>query len=201
MRFVNAEAAGRNRGRAQAQPTGHKGRLRIVGYSVLVYSDIRIPERRIGSFTRNTLLDQADQHQVIVGSARDNRVAPLGQQFGHRLGVVADQPLVGRKFRCHCLFERNRFRGNYMHQWAALVSRENQRTEFFGQLIVRTRKNQAAARTTQCLVCRGRHDVGHTHRARVVARGDEPGDVCHINHQVSTSVVGDFAEFLPVHNA
>jgi hypothetical protein len=68
-------------------------------------------------------------------------------------------------------------------------------------LLVRPRQDQAAARTAQRLVRRGRDHVGVRHRIRVDAGGDQAGDVRHVHHEVRADGIGDASEALPVDDA
>ena len=85
-----------------------------------------------------------------------------------------------------------------MHQRAALRSREYQRIEFLGKCLVFARQDHAAARAAQRLVGRRRADVGVRNRIGVMPGSDEPGNVCHVDHQVSANAVGDLPKARPV---
>ena len=66
------------------------------------------------------------------------------------------------------------------------------------------RQHQAAARTAQRLVGRGRDDVGVRHRVLVAGEdlaGDQAGEVGHVDHQRRADLVGDLAHLGEVHPA
>jgi hypothetical protein len=60
------------------------------------------------------------------------------------------------------------------------------------------RHDDAAARTAQCLVRGRRDDMRVWQRTRVNARGDQAGDVRHVDEQVGADLVGDGAHARPV---
>src|SRR5450631_1353041 len=60
------EAARRHGGRTDAQSAADGRRTRIVRYRVLVDRHVRAPQRRIGIFAGNVLIDEIEQEQVIV---------------------------------------------------------------------------------------------------------------------------------------
>ena len=71
-----------------------------------------------------SLVAQIDQKQVVVGSARDHRVAAFREHRDHRPRVGDDLLLVGAKTGLHRFFEGHCLGRNDVHQRAALGARE-----------------------------------------------------------------------------
>ena len=89
--------------------------------------------------------------------------------------------------------ERHGLAGDDVLQRAALLAREHRRVDLLGDVGV-VGQDDAAARTGEGLVRRGRGDVRVRHRRRVQPGGDQPGEVRHVHHQVGAHGVGDPAE-------
>src|ERR1700722_2306777 len=79
-----------------------------------------------------------------------------------------------------------------MLEWSALKARENRFVDGLG--VGLSRQDEAPTRTTERLVCRGRDDVGVWDWRRMDARGNEAGDVRHINHEIGADFFRDLGE-------
>jgi hypothetical protein len=96
--------------------------------------------------------------------------------------------------------EGNGLGGDDMHQRSALQAREDGRIELLGQILV-IGQDHAAARAAQRLVRRGGGDMAMRERRRMLAAGNEAGDVGHVDHEIGADRIGDLAETLPVPDA
>ena len=132
---------------------GHERRLRVVRHRILVDRDVGATQSGISILARDALLDQAHQHQVIVGAAGNDRVTTICQHAGHDLGVVANLSLVFLERRLHGFLERDRLGCDDVLQRAALCPGEDERVEFLGEIIVLAREDQCrrAARAGSCV--------------------------------------------------
>lgn len=79
---------------AQSDPRSHHGRLGIEGHHIFVHGDVGAYQGVFSISTRYIFRAQVQQHQVIVGSARDYFVASLYKSISHNFGVLS---LVGRR--------------------------------------------------------------------------------------------------------
>src|SRR5690606_33186630 len=75
--LCGAEAAGRARRGAETDARGHERLLRVERDAVLVAGDVRTAESRLGALAGGVLRTQVNQHQVVVGAARDDVEASL----------------------------------------------------------------------------------------------------------------------------
>ena len=75
-----AHAARGERRRAEADAAGDERRLRVVRDGVLVDRDAGLVERLLGDLAGEALGPEVDQHQVVVGAARDDGEAALDQR-------------------------------------------------------------------------------------------------------------------------
>ncbi len=198
--FLEA-AAGDGRG-ADAHTGGDERGARVVGHRVLVDCDVGFAERCVSILTGQLAADQINQHQVVVGAAGDDLVAALDEGGSHRLGVFDDLGLIGLELGLQRLFEGNGLAGDDVHQRTTLTTREDGGVELLVELLVVSGgEDQATARTGQGLVGGGGDHVSVGNRVRVDAGGDEASHVGHVDEQVSTDLVGDFAHASPVDNA
>ena len=85
-----------------------------------------------------------------------------------------------------------------MHQRPTLASWKKRRVQFFFDLRIRTRQNDATSRTAQRLVgCRG-HNVCIGNRAGVFSGSHETGNVGHVDQQIGANRIGNRSKLLPV---
>ena len=132
----NAEAARGDRRRADAQAAGHRRRTRVVRHGVLVHRDVGLAQRRVGIGAGVGLADQVDQHQVVVGAARDDVDAALDEGARHRARVVHDLLLVDLEAGLQRLLEAHGLGRDHVHQRAALAAGEHGGVQLLGDLVV-----------------------------------------------------------------
>ena len=85
-----------------------------------------------------------------------------------------------------------------MHKWATLNARKDCGIHLFRNRLI-VRHNGPAARSSQSLVGRERHNIGNRHRARVYAACDETCEMRHIDHEIRANGVRDLSEFSKVY--
>ena len=130
---------------------------------------------------------------MALGTTRNNAQTALCQYFGHGFGIelhlfgVFFPRRLQRFFKCH------RFGSNHVHQRAALQARENGGIDFFRQLLI-VGQHDAAARAAQSFVGSRSGEMSVRNRVRIFAGSDQTGVVRHVDKQISTDFVGDFAE-------
>ena len=83
-----------------------------------------------------------------------------------------------------------------MHQRAALQTGEDGAVDGF--LVLALHQNDAAARTAQAFVSRGRNHIGMWHRVGVDACGDQACVVRHVDQEDRADVFGDFGKTLEI---
>ena len=93
-----------------------------------------------------------------VGSSPDQTQSGTHKLLGHNASIFHDSFLVRLEIGPQRLAERHGFRGNRMHQRAALNPRENALVQRYGPVL--RAQDEAAARAAQRLVRRGRDEVG-----------------------------------------
>nr|GFD32019.1 hypothetical protein [Tanacetum cinerariifolium] len=74
------QAAGSYGRRANSDAAGHKRRLVVERHHVFVNRDVGLHQGVLGQLAGQALRAQVNQHQVIVGAARDDVVATV-QEF------------------------------------------------------------------------------------------------------------------------
>ena len=161
---------------------------------------MRARQGGVGGAAGDVFADEVEQHQVILGATRDDVIAAREEDFDHRLGVIQHLFLVFGERRIQRFEEGNRFRRDHLHQRAALHTGEDSGIEFLLQLFIGAGEDETAARAAQGFVRGGGNDIGNRHRVRVQPRCDQPGDVRHIDQQISADAVGNLAETLEIKN-
>src|SRR5690606_9725148 len=129
------EPAGRARRRPQANARGHERRARVERNAVLVAGQVSAVEALLGRLAGHILGREVDQHQVVVGPARDDPQARLLEARGERLGVLDHRLRVDLEFGPQRLAERDRLGGDHVDQGAALHAREYGGVELLRQLL------------------------------------------------------------------
>ena len=135
---------------------------------------------------------------MIVGAAGDDLVTALLQPRRRRARIGHHLLLILLEFRLQRFEERHGFRGDDVHERAALRTREHQRVEFLRDRLVGARQDQSTARTAQRLVRGGGDDIGVRDRIGIQARRHQARDVRHVDEQIGADRIGDLAEFLEV---
>ena len=178
--FGNTKTTTRHRRRPDTQATGDEWWAWIIRHRVLVHGDVGTTENFIRFLPGDVAADQAQQEQVIVGTAGDNRETALLEHFHHRLGIVEHALLIGVELRAHRFLEAHGFCRNDMHQRAALVFRENAEIEFLVQFrIVAHGQDQTTTRTTEGFVRGGGDDMRMREWIRIQTGSNK---ACHMGH-------------------
>src|SRR5262245_33565052 len=146
-RLVETEAARRDGGRPDPEAARHEWRARVVRHGILVHRDVRMAERRVGVLAGIGLADEIQQEQVIVRAAGYDAEPAVLERLRERARVRDHLPLVLLELRRERLGERNRLRGDHVHERAALRAGEDHRVELLVQLRVLAREDEPAART------------------------------------------------------
>ena len=150
-------------------------------------------QRRLRRLAGQLFRPQIDQHQMVVGAARDQRIAARQDRRGERLGVGDHRMGVVLEFRRQRLGEGDRLGGDHMHQRAALQARKDRRIDLFGEALV-VGQDHAAARAAQGLVGRGGDDMGVRERRGMRAARHQPGEMRDIDDEISADRVADRPE-------
>ena len=115
-----------------------------------------------------------------------------GQGTGQGGGVGDDLLGVEAELRLRRFGEGHRLGGDHVLERATLQAGEHGAVDLLGQLL--PAQDGAAPRAAQRLVGGQRDDVGHAHRARVGAAGDEARRVGGVEHEAGADRVRDLAE-------
>ena len=109
----------------------------------------------------------------------------VGQHFciGHDLlGIFAEAGLHGFQ-------EADCFGRDDVHEWTALHAGKHRLVDGSGKLL--PGEDHAGARTAQCFVGGGGHDMGIRHGRGMRTSGYEPSKVSHIDQEERADFVGD----------
>ncbi|CDH43407.1 hypothetical protein BN874_120058 [Candidatus Contendobacter odensis Run_B_J11] len=174
--------------------------MRVIGYSVLIDSDMGATQRGVGSLAGETLVNQIHQKQMIVSAAGDDFIVTFDEGSGHGAGVGDHLPLIVSEFRLLRFLEGHRFGGDHMHQRTALSAGKYQRIQLLFNVGIGTGQDQAAARAAQGLVSRSRHYVGNRDRIGIDACRHQSGNVRHIHEQIGANLISNRAKSRPVHD-
>ena len=140
---------------------------------------------------------QVNEENVAFGAAGNDAQAAFDQFFRHGCGIDSYLFRVLFEFGLQSFFERNGFGGNNVHQRTALQAWEDGGVQRFFMRVVAT-QNHAAARAAQGFVGSGGDEVAERDGVGIFAAGNQTCVVRHIDKEVGTDFVGDFAEFCPV---
>ena len=135
---------------------------------------------------------QIDEHEMVVGRARDDAEAVFLHAFAERLGVADDLLLVGLELGPERFAERDRLGRDDVHERAALHAGKHLRVDFLRVLFLA--EDEAAARAAQRLVRGGGDEIGIGNRRRMDARRDESRDVRHVDEEQRAARIGDLAQ-------
>ena len=121
------QATGSHSCRANAHPRRNHRRLVIKRNHIFIDRDVSFNQRVFGQFTRQrgivaTFRAQIDQHQVVVGSPRNDGVTPIHKSPCHRLRVGLNLINVVHIIVAQSLSKCNGFGRNDMLQRAALCA-------------------------------------------------------------------------------
>src|SRR6478735_1789971 len=118
-----AESARGARRGAEADARGLRRRQRIERDRVLVAGQERAVEANFGRFAGHFLGPEVDQHQVVVGSARDDPQAMLLEARGERLGVLDHRAGIDLELGPQRFAEGDGLGRDQVHRGAALQAR------------------------------------------------------------------------------
>ncbi|OEI67447.1 molybdenum cofactor biosynthesis enzyme [Curtobacterium sp. ER1/6] len=159
-------------------------------------------EEVLGLLAVDLGLAQVDEHQVHVGATGEDvdagglRVV-LREPVRQRLRATERALLAVLELGRRREQERGGLGGDHVHERAALLAREHGGVQLLEERLL-VGQDDARTRTGERLVHRRRHHVGVRQRRRVQARGDEPGEVRHVDPERGTDLVGDLAELREV---
>lgn len=128
------EAARGRRRRADAHAAGDHRAEGLKRDGVAVDGDAGLVERDLRLFAGHAFAGQVDEDQVVVGAAGDEAEAFLHHLLGKVLAVADDVLLVDFELGLEGLGEGDGFRGDDVHEGAALHAGEDGGVEFFGVL-------------------------------------------------------------------
>ena len=134
---------------------------------------------------------------MAFSTAGNDAQAAFDQLFRHRCGIDFHLFRVLFELGLQRFFKRYGFGGDDVHQRAALQAWEDGGIQRFFVGIV-TAQNHTAARTAQGFVGGGGDEVAEWYRVGIFATGNQAGVVRHIDKEICTHFIGDFAEFRPV---
>jgi hypothetical protein len=161
-RIVGTHAGGRAAADPRRSPLVTKG-LQVVGNRVLVARDAGPVERFLRRLARDTEGPEIDEHQVIVGAARDDAEAFLGQRRGE---AAARRRRPRTRSRAAPHVERHGLGRDHVHERTALQTGNTA----LSIAAACSRRQTIANGPPQCLVRRERHDVGVRYRRRTRRR-------------------------------
>ncbi len=136
---------------------------------------------------------------MVVGAAGADAETVMSEAGGDGLGVSNNLCGVFLELRFQRFAEAGGFRGDDVHERAALDAGEDLGVNFFGKLLFA--KDDAAAWTAQGFVGCGGNEIGVWHGAGVDTGGDEARDVCHIDKEVGTDLAGEFSHAFEIDDA
>lgn len=191
--------------------TGDKGRL-VSRNRVLVESDVDDLTNVLDTGTVNTLVGlEAHQNHVRVGTTGNEGVAELLELVLESLGVLHNLLLVLTELRSVCLLESNGDTSDSLVVGTTLVAREYREVDGVLKVVhdflavlangadASAEEDHGTTGATERLVSSGGHDVGVLERRGNDASSDQTSNVGHVDHQVCTDLVCNFAETLEVH--
>ena len=140
---------------------------------------------------------EVDQDEVDVGAAGQHRDPGrchirTQQTVGEDAGTGERPALPLREVLAGGHLEGDRLRGDHVLQRAALLTGEHGAVDLLRK--VGGGQDHAATRAAQRLVRGRRDDVRMRDRVGVQTRGDQAGEVGHVDHEEGTHLVGDLPE-------
>mmetsp|Transcript_17647 Transcript_17647/g.56218 ORF Transcript_17647/g.56218 Transcript_17647/m.56218 type:complete len:334 (+) Transcript_17647:94-1095(+) len=183
-----AETARGQRRRADANPAG-RGGGDVATHCVLVERDADRLGELLELGAGQPLRPQVPEHEVVVGTARDDGVASRHERGGERLRVRLDTPDVLAEGWLLRLSQRDGERRDLVVVRPSLQAWED--SEVDRALKPLAVKDDAGARPAQRLVRGRRDDIAVLERVGGLLRRDEARDVRHVAHQQRADRVGD----------
>src|SRR5437868_4803963 len=124
---------------------------------------------------------------MVIGSPGYEVESVLDEAVGERLCVADDLTAVVLERRLERLLERHRLGSDDVLERTTLGAREHRLVDCSGVLLLA--ENEAAARTAQSLVRGARHGIRVWNRRRVVTRGNQTGEVRHVDHELGANLL------------
>ncbi|KAI6753365.1 hypothetical protein HG531_005534 [Fusarium graminearum] len=212
LKVLAVEAPRRHGGRSQTE-TARLQRRAVTRHGVLVTRYANEFKHALHTRAVDTLGLEVHENEVVVGAARDKRVAEVSELVGHGLGVCEDLFLVVLELRCLGLLEGDSEGGDGVVVRTALVAGEDGRVDgalevvhdLLALLVCASHalavEDHGAARSAQGLVGGGRDDVRVIKGCSDNTSSDKTGNVSHIREKVSTSLIGNGAHALIIDKA
>ena len=113
--------------------------------------------------------------------------------FASVLGIGDHRLGIGLELGLERFAERDRLGRDDVHQRAALKAGEDRRIDLLCDVLV-VGQHHAPAGTAQGLVRRRRHHVGVAEGRWMLARGDQPREMRHVDEEQGANLVADRAE-------
>ncbi len=148
----------------------------------------------------DVLRPKIDEHEVVVGAAGDDAVTVLGQAGGERLGIHDDLPLVIAELRLERFVKADGLGRDDVHERAALDAREHgARRSALANCSWHMTMPPRGPRRLLCVVVVTNCACGIGRG--MLAAGDEPGDVRHVDEQKRADGIGDLAHAREIDDA
>jgi hypothetical protein len=194
--------------RPQSQSAGDRGRPLVSRNVVLVHDDVRGFEGLLRDESGQAGPGEIQQHDMVVRTPGNNRVAALLEGLRKRACVVDDTGgELGEIIRC-APCECARLARHGVHRRRALEEGENGALQHSGEGLASVRRqpigvpphqNESTTRTEQLLVRARSGDMRVIDRAGVQSRRHQSCDVRYVGQQQRSDIVGDGAELREVH--
>src|SRR5690242_12591819 len=123
--LVRAEATRRRRRCPDPDATRDVRRVDVERDRVLVHGDAHVVEQRLGLTTGDTERRDVDEREVVVGATADQPGAGIGDGLREDLRVLDRPGLVAPEVVLEGELERDRLRGDHVHQRTALDAGEH----------------------------------------------------------------------------
>ena len=193
------EAARGQRRRADPQAGGlhrrariERDRVAVDGDADLVQAVLGLPAAQLRSLSRRSTSTRCTSVPPVstAHAVAGRRSSACGERLRAPSSV---RRWRSRKQLARGDLQRDGLGGDHVLQRAALLAGEHRRVDLLRVLLLA--EDHPGARAAERLVGRRRDDVGaELDRVRVQARGDQAGEVRHVDHQQRADLVGDLAE-------
>ena len=137
------------------------------------------------------------QHQMIVCTTGYNRNTSLHKACSKCLSIHKNLFLIILEVITECFLQCNSLCCDYMHQRAALSTRENSRIQFLC-IFFCTAENHTASWSAKCLMGCCCNNMCIRDRAWMQTCCHKTGNMGNINHQNSINLVCDFSKSLEI---
>ena len=155
---VFAKTACRHGWCADANAARLHNRLGVEGNCVFVYRDGCLIENQGCIGTSDSKRSKVNEEDMVVGAARNDAVAKLGESGRKGFGIVDDLLGVDSEAWVQGLLETHRLCGDDVHERAALDSWKNLSVDLLGEFFFA--HDKARTRPSQAFVGGGRDKIG-----------------------------------------